>query len=130
MVFIDDVKENRIVLKRRILKCMAPNATTIEAATGEEALEMCEKEQERFDVIIVYQYMEEAGGVMLGTAVVFAMRRMLIDATIIGCSCNNLKVEFKEAGADSVWQKPMPSNADIIRLWRSSCSELAQNTMS
>lgn len=58
--------------------------------------------------------MEEAGGVMVGTDVVYAMRRMRIQSIIIGCSGNDLSEEFTEAGADWVWQKPMPSNAEII----------------
>ena len=62
----------------------------------------------------VDQYMEEAGGVLVGTDVVYAMRRMRIESVIIGCSGNDLSEEFTEAGADWVWQKPMPSNAEII----------------
>ena len=58
--------------------------------------------------------MEEAGGVMVGTDVVYAMRRMKIDSIIIGCSGNDLVEEFSQAGADWVWQKPMPSNGKII----------------
>lgn len=58
---------------------------------------------------------EEAGGVMVGTDVVYAMRRMRIDAIIIGCSGNDLDAEFNEAGADWVWKKPMPSNEKIIQ---------------
>lgn len=111
-LIIDDVKMNRMMLKRRIQKNICPKSAIVEAATGEEALEICETEQ--FDVIIVDHYMEEAGGVMVGTDVVYAMRRMKIDAIIIGCSGNDLMEEFKQAGADWVWQKPMPSNAIII----------------
>jgi DeoR/GlpR family transcriptional regulator of sugar metabolism len=58
--------------------------------------------------------MEEAGGVMVGTDVVFAMRRMRIDSIIIGCSGNDMDEQFQEAGADWVWKKPMPSNSKII----------------
>lgn len=111
-LIIDDVKMNRMMLKRRIKKGIAPACTIMEACTGEEALEICG--HERFDVIIVDQYMEEAGGVMVGTDVVYAMRRMRIDSIIIGCSGNDLDEEFGEAGANWVWKKPMPSNAEII----------------
>ena len=51
---------------------------------------------------------------MVGTDVVYAMRRMRIESIIIGCSGNDLSQEFTEAGADWVWQKPMPSNTEII----------------
>ena len=118
---IDDVKMNRIMLKRRIQKGIAPNATIMEAATGEEALLICGTD--KFDVIVVDQYMEEAGGVMVGTDVVFAMRRMRIDSIIIGCSGNDMDEQFLEAGADWVWKKPMPSNSKIIKDLRAAMSK-------
>lgn len=111
-LIIDDVKMNRMMLMRRIEKGIAPQCNISEARTGEEALEICG--HEKFDVIIVDQYMEEAGGVMVGTDVVYAMRRMRIDSIIIGCSGNDLDEEFKDAGADWVWKKPMPTNREII----------------
>ena len=111
-LIIDDVKMNRMMLKKRIQKGIAPKAIISEASTGEEALQICG--HEKYDVIVVDQYMEEAGGVMVGTDVVYAMRRMRIESIIIGCSGNDLSEEFTEAGADWVWQKPMPSNAEII----------------
>ena len=37
-------------------------------------------------------------GIMVGTDVVFAMRRMRIDSIIIGCSGNDIDDLFKEAG--------------------------------
>ena len=122
-LIIDDIKMNRMMLKRRILKGIASNATIAEAATGEEALEICGNK--RFDIIVVDQYMEEAGGVMVGTDVVFAMRRMRIDSIIIGCSGNDMGTQFFEAGADWVWQKPMPSNGKIIQDIRTSLNQLA-----
>jgi two-component system, sensor histidine kinase len=119
-LIIDDIRMNRTMLKRRIMKSIAPNAEIVEASTGEEALEICGNET--FDVIVVDQYMEEAGGVMVGTDVVFAMRRMRIDSVIIGCSGNDMGTQFCEAGADWVWQKPMPSNSSIIQDLRTSLS--------
>lgn len=116
---------NRMMLKRRILKGIAPNAIIREAATGEEALEICGKE--KFDVIVVDQYMEEAGGELVGTDVVFAMRRMRVTSVIIGCSGNDMGTQFFEAGADRVWQKPMPSNSKIIQDLRSSLNRRAGN---
>jgi len=119
-LLIDDVAMNRSMLSRRIKRGIAPNASITEASTGEAALEICENE--KFDVIIVDQYMEEAGGVMVGTDVVFAMRRMRIDSIIIGCSGNDMDEVFKEAGSDWVWGKPMPSNKKTIRQLRSALS--------
>jgi two-component system sensor histidine kinase/response regulator len=116
-LIVDDVKMNRMMLARRIKMGIAPNATVKEASTGEEALLICGTE--KFDVIVVDQYMEEAGGVMVGTDVVFAMRRMRIDSIVIGCSGNDIDQEFIEAGADWVWKKPMPPNSKIISDLRS-----------
>jgi hypothetical protein len=56
-LIIDDVKMNRMMLSRRIQKGIAPNAVIKEAATGEEALVICGNE--KFDVIVVDQFMEE-----------------------------------------------------------------------
>jgi CheY-like chemotaxis protein len=112
ILIIDDVKMNRMLLKRRIKKGIAPNAEITESSTGEEALLLCGTEM--FDVIVVDQFMEEAGGVMVGTDVVFAMRRIGIQSIIIGCSGNDMDDQFSEAGADWVWRKPMPSNTQII----------------
>ena len=100
---------------------MPQNAVITEASTGEEALIICGKQS--FDVIVVDQYMEEAGGVMVGTDVVFAMRRMRIESIIIGCSGNDMDDLFKEAGCDWVWGKPMPSNAVTVKQLRSGLSE-------
>ena len=86
------------------------------AETGEAALEVCADKS--FDIIICDQYMEAAGGVLVGTDVIIAMRRMKIDALIIGCSGNDLDDLFFDAGADVVWGKPMPNNEKIIEQWR------------
>ena len=154
-LIVDDIKMNRLMLKRRLQKAIALNCTVYEAASGEEALELLAGDRDchgdssgrscsaakdettgrlavtvaddveqqlqpqecpprRFDVIIVDQYMEESGGVMLGTDTVFAMRRMKVDSLIIGCSGNDMNDEFLEAGADIFWGKPLPSNPEII----------------
>jgi len=115
-LIIDDVAMNRSMLRRRIMRAIAPNAIITEACSGEEALVIVDKEQ--FDVIVVDQYMEESGGVMVGTDVVFAMRRMKIDSIIIGCSGNDINHLFKEAGSDWTWGKPMPSNKVILKQLR------------
>jgi CheY-like chemotaxis protein len=129
ILVVDDIKMNRAILKRRIQKCIAPNCTIQEAATGEQALAICCGNENNdvdspppfptFDVIIVDQYMEEAGGILIGTDVVIAMRRSKLEnVVIIGNSGNDLDDKFLAAGADLFWKKPLPSNADIIRQLR------------
>ena len=116
IMIIDDIQMNRTMLSRRIKKAIAPNATITLAETAEEALVLCEKTD--FDIIVCDQYMEEAGGVMVGTDGIIAMRRMNVTSYIIGCSGNDLDSEFFEAGANLVWGKPLPSNGEIIRQLR------------
>ena len=115
ILIIDDIKMNRTMLSRRISKAIAPNAQIYMAETGEEALDMCRTQY--FDIIICDQYMEEAGGVLVGTDVIIAMRRDKIDSFIVGCSGNDLDDKFLEAGANLVWGKPMPNNEEIITQW-------------
>jgi polar amino acid transport system substrate-binding protein/two-component system sensor histidine kinase EvgS len=121
ILIIDDIKMNRSMLQRRIEKAIAPNASIVMAETGEEALKICKEKP--FDIVICDQYMEETGGVLLGTDVIVAMRRNKSNSFIIGCSGNDLHQKFFEAGADMVWGKPMPSNAAIIQQWREGLKE-------
>lgn len=124
-LIVDDSKMNRLMLKRRIQTKICTDSSVKEASSGEEALEICKSET--FDVIVVDQYMEEAGGVLLGTDCVFAMRRAGLKAVIIGCSGNDLEQEFCEAGADWIWQKPMPSNAEVISSLRAALTDCEKN---
>jgi PAS domain S-box-containing protein len=110
-LIIDDVRMNRTMFRRRFSNFIAPNAKITEASTGEEALEICN--ERKFDVILVDQHMEEAGGVLLGTDTVVAMRRRKIDSVIVGCSGNDIDNQFMEAGTDWVMKKPTPKN-DVI----------------
>jgi len=116
ILLMDDIKMNRMMLERRLKKAIAPNAEISMAVNGEEALEIVS--QRSFDIIICDQYMEQAGGVLVGTDVIIAMRRERINALIVGCSGNDLDAEFQKAGADLVWGKPMPSNEEIIQQFR------------
>jgi CheY-like chemotaxis protein len=111
------------MLKHRLQKCVAPNCTIQEAASGEEALQLCatgttSHDKKSYDVVIMDQYMEEAGGLLVGTDVIIAMRRSKVQSLIIGCSGNDLDELFQSAGADIVWKKPIPSNLEIIRQLR------------
>merc|ERR1712238_180480 len=111
-LIVDDIRMNRMMLRRRIQKSLVPNATITEAPTGEKALEICK--DMKFDVIIMDQHMEEAGGLLLGTDTVVAMRREKIDSVIIGCSGNDIDDEFMEAGTDWAMGKPTPVNSVIL----------------
>ena len=118
VLVIDDVGMNRTMLRKRILRFIAPNAVVMEAVRGEEALEICSNPDNLFDIIIVDQYMEEAGGVLVGTEVVKEMREMGITSVLIGCSGNDIKEEFLSSGCDLCWGKPMPNNHVIVKQLR------------
>ena len=116
MLIVDDIRINRTMLIRRIRKGIAPNCSITEAATGEQALEICEKQT--FDVIIMDNFMEQSGGILVGTDAIRQLRRSKVSSMIIGCSGNDLEASFLSAGADLVWSKPTPSNAEIIKQLR------------
>lgn len=100
VLVVDDINMNRKMVKRRFKK-IAPNCNISEACTGEEAINVCK--QENFDVIIMDNYMDKAGGVMVGTDAVATIRSMGIGSLIIGCSGNDLSPEFHSAGANFFW---------------------------
>jgi CheY-like chemotaxis protein len=127
ILLVDDIKMNRVMLKRRLIKYIAPCSEIVESSTGEDALATCKKST--FDVIIMDQYMEESGGVLVGTDVIIALRRMKVPSVIIGCSGNDLSLEFTRSGADIVWRKPLPSNAEIIRQLRDSLQQREQTSL-
>jgi len=104
VLITDDIKMNRMMLKKRIQKGIAPNCIISEAATGEQALEMCKKES--YDIIIMDQYMTEAGGLLVGTDTIAAMRRSGLESFIIGCSGNDVMEAFLSSGAGTCWSWP------------------------
>jgi PAS domain S-box-containing protein len=110
-LLVDDIAINRSLFRRRVTRNIAPNATFTEASTGEQALEICRLQF--FDVVVVDQHMENAGGVLLGTETVAAMRRQNVNSIIIGCSGNDIDKEFMDAGSSWVMGKPSPPDSVI-----------------
>lgn len=122
VLVVDDVAMNRSMLSRRFKKCICPNANIQVCATGESALDICSKST--FTIIIMDQFMDTAGGKLLGSETIATLRLRGIRSFIIGCSGNFLEKEFLDAGADIVWQKPIPDNSEILRQLRS-CLEIS-----
>jgi two-component system, NarL family, sensor histidine kinase EvgS len=116
ILLTDDISMNRTMLKRRFQKCIAPNGIIVEAATGEATLKICETQE--FDVIVMDQYMQEAGGVMTGVDTIVALRRSKVDAVVVGCSGNDLDDAFLSAGAELTWKKPIPPNDVVVQSLR------------
>eukprot|EP00529_Nitzschia_sp_RCC80_P003643 CAMPEP_0113485144 /NCGR_PEP_ID=MMETSP0014_2-20120614/24332_1 /TAXON_ID=2857 /ORGANISM="Nitzschia sp." /LENGTH=1072 /DNA_ID=CAMNT_0000378781 /DNA_START=26 /DNA_END=3245 /DNA_ORIENTATION=- /assembly_acc=CAM_ASM_000159 len=127
ILIVDDIKMNRMMAQRRILKNLAPNAEITLAVNGEEAMEIMtskkaadttQQHQPMFHIIIMDQYMGESGGVMTGTDTIIAMRRNQVESLIIGCSGNDIDDEFYSAGANIVWGKPLPPDQEMISHFR------------
>ena len=101
----------------RRLKSLRCNVTTFVAATGEEALNLCE--ERAFDLIVLDQNMQPAGGILLGHEVVRELRgRLGMGRTvIIGCTGNEAtcRGDFMSQGADEVWPKPTPPTDEMIQ---------------
>jgi CheY-like chemotaxis protein len=116
VLIIDDVRMNRVMLAKRIQKFIAPNSIITEAKNGEEALAIISATAaaDPFDVMIVDQFMEESGGVLLGTELISRMRSDGVSALIIGCSGNEIAEQFVSVGCQFVWGKPMPTNEKSI----------------
>ena len=125
ILIVDDIKMNRAMFRRRVKKAIAPNANITEAKTGEEALEICKEKQ--FDVIIMDQHMEEAGGVLLGTETVVELRKNKVDSVIVGCSGNDIDEDFMTAGTNWVMKKPTPPNNVIAEKLRQLLSQREKN---
>lgn len=125
LLIVDDIKMNRTMFRRRVKKEIAPNAKITEAKTGEEAIKICK--EKRFDVIIMDQHMEEAGGVLLGTDTVVELRKRMVDSVIVGCSGNDIVEEFMTAGTNWVMKKPTPPNDVIAQKLRELLAQRGKN---
>jgi signal transduction histidine kinase/DNA-binding NarL/FixJ family response regulator len=81
-------------------------------STAEEALRLNAAGDFNFDVILMDQHLENAGGVLTGTQATRQLRASGCTKPIIMCSGNcaeKEKREYFEAGASCVWPKPYPA---------------------
>lgn len=109
-LIVDDEKMGRKFLKRRFSR-LFPEATVVEVASGEEAL--AEAATNQYDVITMDHFM--AIDEMNGEETIRQLRSHLkSDALIMGISGNEKQAEHLSAGADSFFQKPLPSDASLI----------------
>lgn len=90
----------------------------LEATTGEACLERVMSSQPEVHAIIMDQYMQDAGGQLLGSEAVLKLRQGGFHGLVIGSS-GNAEVEplFMQSGADHFWQKPAPSDDAIVELF-------------
>ena len=111
-LFVDD---DRILRKLglRTLTKVTPTWTVREAANGETALQLIDKEH--FDIIFMDQYMTSVEQALKGTETVRALRSRGIESVICGLSANNLEETFLAAGADGFILKPFPCKESELR---------------
>ena len=105
VLFVDD----DLVLRKlflRSLKKIAPTWELHEAANGETAIHMVDKDQ--YDVIFLDQYMSSIDKQMLGTETARAMRAHGVKSRICGLSANDTEQAFLDCGADCFLFKPFP----------------------
>ena len=129
MLVVDDVKMNQKVLTRRFSQGVFKDLDwTVDVAdNGENALEKLDGNDE-FDLIIMDENMQEAGGVLLGSETTALIRKreradahkVLIIANSGNCTGADREMGRK-SGQDGFWEKPLPSAEqmlqDVARLW-------------
>ena len=121
VLLVDDSKAATKLLRRRIENCSDRAKSwdlQVVARTGEEAIKICRGNKGSFDIVIMDQNMQAAGGFLLGHETIRIMREELnMHRTVmVGCSGNAETCDtlFIEAGADGVWTKPTPPTVNMI----------------
>jgi signal transduction histidine kinase/DNA-binding NarL/FixJ family response regulator len=80
--------------------------------TAEKAIELVTGRKARFDIILMDQHLEDAGGVLTGLQAVTQLRAQGHTLPMIMCTGNCAardKEEYLLAGATHVWAKPYPA---------------------
>ena len=109
--------------------------TTI-AHTAEDALtKIGDTDDFEFDMVVSDQHMENVGGEMKGSELIerLAARNYAVRPVLAIASANTDEAEkatYFASGADIVWPKPYPQNAqlakDFLRVWNQNHSTLEQ----
>ena len=111
---------NQMIMTAKLEKFDAA-VTTVAVQTAEEALECFEQRQAdgaSFDLILMDQHFESAGGVMTGEQATTELRSRGHAVPIIMCTGNcaeSDKARYFRSGASLVWPKPYP---DLPRMMR------------
>ena len=123
VLIVEDSDIQRKFMTRRLLAMMRVDMVdydsamppVVSAANGEIALEMIDSVYERtgrcYDILLVDEVLDGAGGILKGHEVVHKLRRRedLARTLMIGCSSNieEYGKYFLDAGANAVWAKPI-----------------------
>ncbi|GMH96149.1 hypothetical protein TrST_g2747 [Triparma strigata] len=124
VLVVDDSAVNRKMLVRKfttgIFNDLSFNAESVK--TGEEALERIREPGVQYDLVIMDENFEEAGGILTGTETTKAIRGMEKKrgpsrCLIFGCSGNCMEEDerrSKASGQDILWPKPAPGNDESL----------------
>ena len=108
ILLVDDVQCLRQAQKSHLKKLATQwdgQFVFCEVATGEECIsEVTSRGNAPPHMIIIDQYMHDAGGSLLGSEAVCQLRQMGFKGLVIGCSGNSeCERHFMDAGADYFW---------------------------
>jgi CheY-like chemotaxis protein len=109
---VDDDRIGRRLLRSRFSRIF-PEAIIEEVESGENAIEKTEREGIFYDIIFMDHFM--AINEMNGDETIRELRKRNVDSLIIGISGNFKENEHVSAGADSFFQKPIPSNEILMQ---------------
>jgi signal transduction histidine kinase/CheY-like chemotaxis protein len=125
VLVVDDGAVNRKMLVRKFTMGIFLDLkfTADSAKTGEQALEMLREPGVQYDLVVMDENMEEAGGLLSGTQTTQAIRDMekkrgLVNCIIFGCSGNCTEEDeraSRASGQDMLWPKPAPKNEEALK---------------
>ena len=126
VLIVEDDNLNVIVMKTCLAtgfrKRFGVEIIVSHATTAEAALKLINEQQHNcpFDVVIIDQHMEPAGGVMKGAQLVhdLYLRPYKQPPVLVLASGNSdnpsERTQFFACGASVVWSKPYPEPADMV----------------
>ncbi len=111
ILFVDDDTVLRKLFSRS-LKRARPDWSVSEAANGETALYVVEKQA--FDIIFIDQYMTSVEKQLLGTETARLLRSKGVKSILCGLSANDMESAFLRAGANAFMMKPFPCKPEPL----------------
>ena len=112
MLLAEDDLVNQLVMTAKLHALSETDFTVDVVCTAELALERLTGAHCAYDLILMDQHFECAGGVMTGADAIRELRARGIDIPVIMCTANwdvEDKELYKKVGASKVWPKPCPA---------------------
>ena len=110
---IDDSKPSRTLLQITLKRVLPSSWTILEAASGEEAVEMATEAEQPFDLATIDFYMPQMNGAET-TAQLKALSPSTVCIGVTGNAAGSIEVrQLSSAGCVEVWSKPPPPPAQM-----------------